>query len=136
MAAVPPEAASTASALVPLPVILPLLAAGLKLAIGVRLQRTQRVISTVVLAVVLAVALLLLIDADSHGPQVMYAGGWPPPVGIVLVADRLSALMLVISSAVTLCVLLYSIGQGMADNDEATPLSVYHPSYLVLVAGV
>ncbi len=135
-AAQPGEAASVVSALVPLPVILPLLAAGLKLAIGVRLQRTQRVISTVVLATVLAVALILLINADSHGPQVMYAGGWSPPVGIVLVADRLSALMLVISSAVTLCVLLYSIGQGMADNDEATPLSVYHPSYLVLVAGV
>ncbi|HEV7626223.1 MAG TPA: Na+/H+ antiporter subunit D [Streptomyces sp.] len=132
----PGPTASAASALVPLPVILPLLAAGLKLAIGVRLQRTQRVISTVVLSTVLAVALLLLIAADSNGPQVMYAGGWKPPVGIVLVADRLSALMLVISSAVTLCVLLYSIGQGMADNDEATPLSVYHPSYLVLVAGV
>jgi multicomponent Na+:H+ antiporter subunit D len=132
----PPAAASFGSALVPLPVILPLLAAGLKLAIGVRLLRTQRVISTVVLTTVLAVALVLLVDADRHGPQVMYAGGWPPPVGIVLVADRLSALMLVISSAVTLCVLLYSIGQGMADNDEATPLSVFHPSYLVLVAGV
>ncbi len=136
IAATTAEAASTSSALVPLPVILPLLAAGLKLAIGVRLQRTQRVISSVVLAAVLAVALMLLIDADQHGPQVMYAGGWKPPVGIVLVADRLSALMLVISSAVTLCVLLYSIGQGMADNDEATPLSIYHPSYLVLVAGV
>ncbi|SCK05981.1 multisubunit sodium/proton antiporter, MrpD subunit (TC 2.A.63.1) [Streptomyces sp. WMMB 714] len=136
MIAATAEAASTSSALVPLPVILPLLAAGLKLAIGVRLQRTQRVISSVVLAAVLAVALVLLIDADRHGPQVMYAGGWKPPVGIVLVADRLSALMLVISSAVTLCVLLYSIGQGMADNDEATPLSIYHPSYLVLVAGV
>lgn len=136
LAAAPEGAAAVASALVPLPVILPLLAAGLKLAIGVRLQRTQRMISTVVLTTVLAVALLLLVEADQHGPQVMYAGGWPPPVGIVLVADRLSALMLVISSAVTLCVLLYSIGQGMADNDEATPLSVFHPSYLVLVAGV
>nr|WP_206324437.1 Na+/H+ antiporter subunit D [Streptomyces sp. HNM0574] len=119
-----------------MPVILPLFAAGVKLAIGVRLQRTQRVISTLVLAVVLAVSLLMLIAADEHGPQVMFAGGWAPPVGIVLVADRLSALMLVISSAVTLCVLLYSIGQGMADREDATPLSVFHPSYLVLVAGV
>ncbi|MBA0050383.1 Na+/H+ antiporter subunit D [Streptomyces sp. AJS327] len=134
--AVPSEAASVASALVPLPVILPLAAAGLKLTIGLRLQRTQRVISTVVLAVVLVVSAVLLVVADQHGPQVMYAGGWAPPVGIVLVADRLSALMLLVSSAVTLCVLLYSIGQGMADREGATPLSVFHPSYLVLVAGV
>ncbi|MGW7515670.1 Na+/H+ antiporter subunit D [Streptomyces sp. NPDC054796] len=134
--AAPAAAASVASALVPLPVILPLAAAGLKLAIGLRLQRTQRVISATVLAIVLVVSLVLLFVADKHGPQVMYAGGWAPPVGIVLVADRLSALMLVVSSAVTLCVLLYSIGQGMADREEATPLSVFHPSYLVLVAGV
>lgn len=132
----PSAAASVASALVPLPVILPLAAAGLKLTIGLRLQRTQRVISAIVLAIVLVVSLVLLVVADQDGPQVMYAGGWAPPVGIVLVADRLSALMLVVSSAVTLCVLLYSIGQGMADREEATPLSVFHPSYLVLVAGV
>ncbi|MDJ1133863.1 Na+/H+ antiporter subunit D [Streptomyces iconiensis] len=132
----PSDAAAFASALVPLPVILPLCAAGLKLAIGARLGRVQRFISAAVLLTVLIVSLVLLIAADRHGPQVMYAGGWPPPVGIVLVADRLSALMLVISSAVTLCVLIYSVGQGMADNDEATPLSVFHPSYLVLVAGV
>ncbi|NLU76640.1 Na+/H+ antiporter subunit D [Streptomyces sp. HNM0575] len=136
MAASPAGADGPASALVALPVILPLFAAGLKLGIGVRLQRAQRVISTVVLATVLAVALVLLVDADRYGPQVMYAGGWRPPVGIVLVADRLSALMLVISSSVTLCVLLYSVGQGMADQEEATPMSVFHPAYLVLVAGV
>lgn len=132
----PGEAAAFASALVPLPVILPLCAAGLKLAIGARLERIQRFISAAVLLTVLIVSLVLLIAADQHGPQVMYSGGWPPPVGIVLVADRLSALMLVVSSAVTLCVLIYSVGQGMADNDETTPLSVFHPSYLVLVAGV
>ncbi|MET9861362.1 Na+/H+ antiporter subunit D [Streptomyces smyrnaeus] len=127
---------SGVASLVPLPVILPLCAAGLKLAIGARLERVQRFISAAVLLAVLIVSLLLLIAADRHGPQVMFAGGWAPPVGIVLVADRLSALMLVISSSVTLCVLIYSVGQGMADNDDTTPLSVFHPSYLVLVAGV
>ncbi|GAA2077884.1 Na+/H+ antiporter subunit D [Streptomyces albiaxialis] len=132
----PVEAASAVSALVPLPVVLPLCAAGVKLVIGMRLERVQRFISAAVLVAVLAISLTLLVAADRHGPQVMYAGGWAPPVGIVLVADRLSALMLVVSSAVTLCVLIYSFGQGMADNDEATPLSVFHPSYLVLVAGV
>ncbi|MFI8852451.1 Na+/H+ antiporter subunit D [Streptomyces sp. NPDC053499] len=127
---------SGAATLVPLPVILPLCAAGLKLAIGARLERVQRFISAAVLLAVLVASLLLLIAADRHGPQVMDAGGWAPPVGIVLVADRLSALMLVISSSVTLSVLVYSVGQGMADNDDTTPLSVFHPSYLVLVAGV
>ncbi|WP_431984526.1 Na+/H+ antiporter subunit D [Streptomyces qinglanensis] len=132
----PAGGAAAAGLLVPLPVILPLCAAGLKLAIGARLERVQRFISAAVLLAVLVVSLLLLVAADRHGPQVMFAGGWAPPVGIVLVADRLAALMLVISSSVTLAVLVYSVGQGLADNDEATPLSVFHPSYLVLVAGV
>lgn len=122
--------------LLPLPVALPLLAAGLKLAIGQRLPRTQRFISTAVLCAVLGASLALLIAADRDGPQVMRTGTWPVSVGITLVADRLSGLMLVVSSAVTLCVLVYSIGQGMADQDEATPLSVFHPAYLILVAGV
>ncbi len=63
-------------------------------------------------------------------------GDWAAPVGINLVADRLSALMLSISSAVTLCVLLYSLAQGRDDDEESAPISIYHPTYLVLTAGV
>ena len=36
----------------------------------------------------------------------------------------------------TLAVLVYSIGQGMTEDEEDAPLSVYHPTFLVLVAGV
>ena len=59
-----------------------------------------------------------------------------PPIGIDLVADRLSVLMLTVSGAVTLCVLLYSLAQGEADGDEEAPVAIYHPTYLVLTAGV
>jgi multicomponent Na+:H+ antiporter subunit D len=63
-------------------------------------------------------------------------GGWPVPLGIVLVVDRLSALMLVVASTVALGVLVFAIGQGAADGQEETPLSIFHPTFLVLVAGV
>ncbi|MET7302477.1 Na+/H+ antiporter subunit D [Embleya sp. NPDC005575] len=122
--------------LVSLPVLLPLFGAGLKPAIGGRLPRGQRLISVGVLTAVLGVAIALLVAADRDGPVVARMAGWPAPTGIVLVADRLSALMLVVSCAVTLGVLVYAIGQGRADEDEATPLSVFHPTYLILVAGV
>lgn len=124
------------AALVPLPVILPLLAAGFKFAIGTRLPRLNRAISVTTLSAVLVIAVILLIAADRHGPQVAAMGGWKPPLGIVLVADRLSALMLAISAAVTLCVLIYSYGQGTADDEEGLPLAVFHPTYLVLAAGI
>ncbi|EDY47580.1 NADH dehydrogenase [Streptomyces clavuligerus] len=116
--------------------MLPLLATGLELALGTRFPRGRRVVGVVVLSAVLALSVVLLIAADTRGPLAVHLGGFAPPLGITLVADRLSGLMLTVSSAVTLCVLVYSLGQGMADRDERAPLAVYHPAYLVLVSGV
>ncbi len=127
--------------LVPLPVVLALVGAGITIAVG-RHTRTQRTVSVVTLALVLTVSLALLISVDTVGhPLVVQVGGWPAPDGITLVVDRLSALMLVVSATVTLGVLLYSIGQGRAsaDSDEGdggAPLPIFHPTMLVLSAGV
>lgn len=124
------------NALVPLPVLLPLCATGLSLAFGTRLKQFQRFISVAVLTAVLGLSVALMIAADTDGPLTVHLGDFAPPLGITLVADRLSGLMLTVSSAVTLCVLVYSLGQGMADRDEETPVAVFHPAYLILVAGV
>ncbi|WP_194823456.1 Na+/H+ antiporter subunit D [Micromonospora sp. S-DT3-3-22] len=121
--------------LVPLPVVVPLLGAALTLILVSR-PRLQRAVSVLALTTNLVVAVLLLVRAYRDGPVVTEAGGWPAPVGIVLVADQLAALMLVVSSAVTLCVLFYSIGQGRAETSESAPVSIYHPTYLVLTAGI
>lgn len=125
--------------LLPLPVVLPLLGAALTLMLG-GWPRVQRGISVTVLTSTLAVAVVLLAVAYLDGPQVVRIGAWPPPVGIVLVADQLAALMLTVSTAVTLCVLLYSIGQGQGQGQgqggETAPVTIYHPTYLVLTAGV
>jgi multicomponent Na+:H+ antiporter subunit D len=121
--------------LVPLPVILPLFAAGLNLMLH-RRQRAQRLVSTLTLAVVVAIAVLLVHQADTEGPQVMWIGAWPEPLGIALVADRVSALMLLVSATVTFAVMVFSIGQGMTSDTNETPMSIYHPTFLVLVAGV
>ncbi|MEW2428492.1 Na+/H+ antiporter subunit D [Micromonospora sp. NPDC047644] len=122
-------------ALVPLPVVVPLLGAALTLLLAGK-PRIQRTISVLCLGGTLAVAVVLLVQAYRHGPVVVAVGGWPAPVGIVLVADQLAALMVVVSSAVTLCVLLYSVGQGRSETSESTPVSIFHPTYLVLTAGV
>lgn len=124
------------NAIVPLPVLLPLCATGLSLAFGTRLKQLQRVISLAVLCAVLVLSAVLLVAADRQGPLTVDLGDFVPPVGITLVADRLSGLMLTVSSAVTLCVLIYSMGQGMSERDDETPLAVFHPAYLLLVAGV
>ncbi|MGC4805462.1 Na+/H+ antiporter subunit D [Micromonospora sp. DT233] len=123
------------AALVPLPVMLPLLGAAFTLLLAHR-PRLQRTVSVISLSTSLVVAVVLLVEAYRHGPVVARIGGWAPPVGIVLVADQLAALMVVVSLAVTLCVLLYSIGQRRSDIGENTPVTIFHPTYLVLTAGV
>ena len=122
--------------LVPLPVVLPLFAAGVKLAMGIRWPRVQQWLSVIALTLVLVIGAALMVGADVFGPQAVQVGGWETPIGITLVADRLSALMVTVSAAVTLAVLIYSVGQGMAGKAEVAPLSVYQPTYLILVAGV
>jgi multicomponent Na+:H+ antiporter subunit D len=121
--------------LVPLPVILPLLGAGLTLVLG-RRPTLQRLVSTSVLGAVVAIAVVLLLVTDRQGPQVLWIGAWTEPLGISLVVDRLSALMLVVSACVTFAVLIYSIGQGMTGDEREAPLTIYHPTFLVLSAGV
>jgi multicomponent Na+:H+ antiporter subunit D len=120
--------------LLPLPIVLPLLAAGVSVLLT-RLPTLQRVVSLLTLTATLATSAWLLAVADRDGPSVVQLGGWAAPAGISLVGDRLSTLLLVVSSAVLLAVLVYAIGQGVADGRRSTP-AVFHPCYLVLAAGI
>ncbi|MCI2419063.1 Na+/H+ antiporter subunit D [Saccharopolyspora sp. K220] len=121
--------------LVALPVLLPLAAAGLSLALG-RFADLQRALGLVVLGGIIVDAAVLLYVADRDGPVVLQMGGWPAPFGITLVADRLSALLLVVSSVVTFAVLIYSIGQRITDYGRERSSTTFHPMYLMLCAGV
>ncbi|BBX05011.1 Na+/H+ antiporter subunit D [Mycolicibacterium moriokaense] len=127
--------------LMPLPVLIPTLGAAATLIAG-RRPRLQRLMTLVALSIVVAVCAVLLVLADRDGTLVLNVGGWGQsvpgmgPLGITLVVDRLSALMLVVSSIVLLAVVFYAIGQGIRDGDERQPVSIFMPTYLVLSAGV
>ena len=117
--------------LVPLPIVLPLLGAGLSIVLG-RWRVAQRVVALSVLTTTTAISIALLISVDRDGPLVVAAGDWPAPVGITLVVDRLSAIMLTVGSVMLLAVLLYAVGQPGAERHHVGFQSVY----LVLAAGV
>jgi multicomponent Na+:H+ antiporter subunit D len=118
-------------ALLPLPVVLPLIGAAASILVG-RSRTAQRVISISVLTVVagLSVALVAIVDQDDV--VATQAGDWYAPVGITLVADRFSAIMLVTASLALLAVVIYAIGQPGAERNHVGFQSVY----LVLAAGV
>ncbi|MBK0394699.1 monovalent cation/H+ antiporter subunit D [Ramlibacter algicola] len=101
--------------LVVAPVLVPLAAAGVLAAIGAQHRRVKAAIGLLscVLMLATAVALLLWVDGqDRPGAFGVYLpGNWPAPFGIVLVADRLSAMMLVLVAATGLASLLYSLAR-------------------------
>jgi multicomponent Na+:H+ antiporter subunit D len=121
--------------LVPLVVAIPLLGAGITLALG-RRRRKQIAVSVASLTAVAVISAILLVLVDRDGTAVVNVGGWAPPWGIVLVVDRLSAIMLLISALMLLGVLIFAVGQGIIDGDRETPVSIFHPTYLVLAAGL
>ena len=123
------------TALAPLPVLVPMLAAAATLVLG-RRPRAQRIITLVALIGVLVVSGLLLFLADRDGTTAIQVGGWDSPIGITLVVDRLSAMMLVVSSIVLLAVMAYAVGQGIRDGSEDQPVSIFLPTYLALTAGI
>lgn len=127
--------------LTPLPVLIPTLAAAVTLFAG-RTPRLQRSIAVAALAAVVAVCAALVYLADRDGTIALHVGGWGQsvpgmgPLGITLVVDRLSSMMLLVSAIVLLAVVFYAIGQGIRDGDERQPVSIFLPTYLVLSAGV
>ncbi|ASO22634.1 multicomponent Na+:H+ antiporter subunit D [Actinoalloteichus hoggarensis] len=121
--------------LVALPVLLPLLAAGLSLVLG-SFANLQRMLGVLVLTFIAVDAGFLLYTADRDGPVVLQMGGWAAPFGITLIADRLAALLLLVSAVVMLAVLIFSIGQRITDYGRDTSSTAFHPMYLVLCAGV
>jgi multicomponent K+:H+ antiporter subunit D len=68
--------------------------------------------ASTVLGLVIAVALAVQADGVAAGgaPWVYRVGDWPPPFGIALVVDRLSALMLVVTWTIAVPVLAYASG--------------------------
>ncbi|MDQ2092942.1 monovalent cation/H+ antiporter subunit D [Rhodalgimonas zhirmunskyi] len=93
------------------PVVLPALLApliGFVMRHDVPLARTASVAGTLALMAI-AVGLFVMSMGD---PQVYYLGDWPAPFGIVLVLDRLSALMVLLTTVLAFIVLIHAIATG------------------------
>jgi multicomponent K+:H+ antiporter subunit D len=95
--------------LVALPVVLPAMTAALLVLVFRNGSKSQGTISVIATALQLVAAIALCVIA-TDGPQAYAIGSWPAPFGIVLVLDRLSAVMLVLAATIALGVVLYALG--------------------------
>ncbi|ALC06807.1 monovalent cation/H+ antiporter subunit D [Corynebacterium deserti GIMN1.010] len=121
--------------MVPLPVILPAVAAALTLVLSKYLT-AQRIVTLTVLFFLIGLNATMLYLVDREGIQTLQMGGWDAPIGVTLVADRLSVSMLTVSSIVLFSVMMYAISQGIRDGGKDEPVAVFLPTYLLLSMGV
>src|SRR3546814_6244850 len=93
------------------PILIPFVAGAIMLLYAESRRRTKLVMSLVSATALLVVAIVLVVRA-SDGPAnevaVYLLGDWPVPMAIVLVLDRLSALMLVLVPLLAIPALIYS----------------------------
>lgn len=92
------------------PILIPLVAGAVMLLYGERRQRVKLAIALTSGVLMLGVALLLVLRAgsDEGAAPVYLLGDWRPPFGIVLVLDRLSAMMLLGMALLALPAMIYA----------------------------
>lgn len=113
------------------PLAIPFFTAVLTL-LAYRSPRTQRLLSGAGSVALLAVAAIIAARVVAHGPFAEQAGGWPAPFGITLVADGLSAGMVVLVGLVALACAIFA----RADVSPAEEHHGYHPLSNALLAGL
>jgi multicomponent K+:H+ antiporter subunit D len=90
------------------PVVLPALVAPFVVATARHDIKLQRVFSVAATILLLAVAIGLYLLAADGVPRAYALGNWPAPFGIILVLDRLSALMLLLTAVLATAVVVYA----------------------------
>jgi multicomponent Na+:H+ antiporter subunit D len=119
------------NALLIAPVALPLLGAAVCLLFWRRVV-PQQAIAVATSASLLVVSIVLLLRVSESGIQVTEVGGWEAPLGIVLVADLFSAMMVCVTGIIGLATVVYSL--GTISRSQAA--EGYFPLLLVLLGGV
>ncbi|OYR65617.1 NADH-ubiquinone oxidoreductase, partial [Halorubrum sp. E3] len=115
--------------LLPLAVVVPIVAATLPLALGLRYDRVGWPIAAVGTTAVAGIAAAIAAEVVANGPFDHALGGFLPPVGIELVADRLTVAVLLLVAAVSVATLAFARVAGPRGNS-------FYSGYLLLVGGL
>lgn len=113
------------------PVVIPLFI-GMVLIIFQRNIKLQRVLSLVALLATSVISVLLMNQIRNDGIQTLQLGGWEAPFGISFVGDMFSALLLLATSVVSICCLIYAFSSIGRKQEKL----YFYPLFLFLVTGV
>jgi multicomponent K+:H+ antiporter subunit D len=111
------------------PVVLPLVAGAVMLALGGERRRNVNAainLASSIALVGIAVVLLMAADAAPAGIAGVYRlGDWPAPFAIVLVVDRLSALMLLLTGLIAVPAVVFSFARWHSAGPNFHSLSQF-----------
>ncbi len=100
------------SPLIALPLVLPIFAVGVLLCLRKAGEATRHALNILTCTAMLVVSVFLYAQVSEHGVLVLRTGSWPAPFGITLVADLLSAVMVLVTAVIGLGVAVYAAGSG------------------------
>lgn len=113
------------------PVIIPLLT-GMILIIFQKNIQLQRILSLLALFATGVISVLLMNQVKDGGIQTLQLGGWEAPYGISFVGDMFSVLLLLATSIVAVCCLIYAFPSIGRKQEKL----YFYPLFLFLITGV
>ena len=122
--------------LIIIPIVLPMVVSAAMLLLNERRRVLKGALSLAAMAAILVTALVLLQESATGATgggdtaRVYNLGAWAAPYGIVLVADRLSTLMVALTSVLGACAMVFALARW----DRAGPR--FHALFLLLITGV
>ncbi|KKC35261.1 monovalent cation/H+ antiporter subunit D [Devosia epidermidihirudinis] len=121
--------------LIILPILLPMATGAFLLMFDDRQRTAKALINVTSTFMLLVIAVFMVMQASTQGPEgaavASYAvGNWPVPFGIVLVADRLSAMMVLLTAILGVSALMYSLARWHAAGPS------FHSLFQFLLMGL
>ncbi|MGC3871739.1 monovalent cation/H+ antiporter subunit D [Halomonas sp. GXIMD04776] len=113
-----------------LPIVLPLFAGLLLLLNRDGATRPRRIISLISTSLLVVVAIALVAQATNGDIRYYALGDWQPPFGIILVLDRLSAMMVLLTSVLALGSVIYACA---GEDEKGTN---YHGLFQLQLMGI
>jgi len=112
-----------------LAVVVPIFGAMISLIAGLRFDRSGWTVAALTCLAQLGAALVILFTVVQDGKQRYELAGFSPPAGIELVADGISALVMLLVATVSLAVVVYARQAGPRGN-------AFYTLYLLLAGGL
>ncbi|HET8984600.1 MAG TPA: monovalent cation/H+ antiporter subunit D [Trueperaceae bacterium] len=119
-----------------LPIVVPLVAAAIMLLLDERVRNAKAIIGSLTTLALVIVSLMLVRTITGQGADgvaqvlVYRLGDWAAPFGIVLVVDRLAALMVLVTSVLGFAAFLYSLARWAIVGPR------FHSLFLLLLMGL